>query len=79
MRWFLLVAYTMAILWLLFSIATFAYNFMELRRLEGEIERVRLAITVWKTDMILLKKGVRHEVKGGSSADRHDDEGGGSK
>ncbi len=79
MRWIVAFGYAIAILWFLFSLITFLYNYAELRRLEAEMGRIRAAITVYKTDMVLLKKGVSREVKDSSRAVRHDDEGGSPK
>jgi len=72
MRWIIALGYFVAVLWFLFSLATFVYNYMEVRRLDDEIRRIRAEITVWKTDMLVLKRGLNLEVKDSTSSGKHD-------
>ena len=78
MRWIIVVGYTVAVLWLVFSLVTFLYNYAELKRLDSEIGRLRAEITVWKTDITVLKEGVRLESKDSTRTAKYNGKGGGT-
>ncbi len=56
MRWVWLLAYAVAFVWLFLSLSTFFYNYTLLKRMEEEITRLRVHITVWRTDMGVMQR-----------------------
>ncbi|NPB02947.1 MAG: hypothetical protein GXO39_00840 [Thermotogae bacterium] len=71
MRWLIAIMYSLALGWLILSVATFLYNWSQLKRYEERIGRLRMEITVWKTDVRLLTEGIKRETKGRTSPDKH--------